>query len=1806
MFGAASNKPTGLATSFSSGTSLFGTSQPQQQTGGLFGTSSVSQPTFAFGQQQQKPAQQAFGGFGGGSTLLNNSATQPQNNAFGGFGTTNNLFNRTGTTNSFGQAATPSTSGGLFGTQNTSAFGGLLSSSVVGTTIKFNPPAGTDSMMRNGVSSNVSTKHHCLTAMKEYEGKSLEELRLEDYGANRKVGTMTTGGLFGAVPTQNTGSLFGSANTSQAASGFGIFGGAQPSASGGLFGQTSTASTGGLFGGAAQSSGSSLFGAQAKPAAGGLFGTQPQTSQTGGIFGSNTGAFGTTGQNNAGSLFGGSALGAQTTKTGFGFGLTNTTTTQSSIFNFGTTTTQAGGLFGANNQNKSIFGASTGGFGTTGTTGSVFNNPQTSAGGGLFGAKPTGFGAPNSTSGGLFGVPATQSAFGQTGALFGGIGGTTQQATGLGSGLLGNTGTTLNLGATVPPTQLTTDPNTANAQHQMLQQQILALATSPYGDSPLFRNSLDSSKSDQRLQPVSSAAQKQHLSPFQHKVEIKPRLFVKPNLHRNSRLFDGLDEEDDSMIVRQSFVPRNNPKALTLKPPTHSSSTALPLSVSMSLSNSDFGKSDFSHLNPQDLAASFLLASQSENQSLANSSGRNEPKYVKRNSSKAPDSGTQTESVAPIENSSLTLSESLGEIPSETPKGQKWQTKKGNDISSSRLLCDSNEGTIGRTSIAADDNGEVDRISPPNYAMSPLSPESSKRRRDSFSKLHHRSPVTSPPIHGKDNSMSYIDSVRSPQEGKVGIKLYRPEYFTIPDKEQLNKQLAETGKCVIQDFTIGRDGYGSVHFPGSTDITDIDLDDIVHIRRKEVTLYPNDETKPELGYGLNKTAVITLDKVWPIDKSNHLPITSPQKLSTMGYKDKIERSTAKLQAKFIEYRPETGSWVFEVKHFSKYKLFDDSDEEDMDSKPRSVADPGKAIGLAPLEQNTFIVQSSTKSKETNSCGLMPDSQVLKSRGLGGHDYTAFEHETSEPLPLNETWAAVDKGSVLEGIDDSELLSQEELNANFFKPSRKPFSMTKADQIRAKLFADEKEHNSKNDLIVDSWDLEKQFEMEAKTRSRHSQLPRSLRVDTVIKDFKKERKNKFVEKQIFQPEIEGVDLHQEVFDVTDISLLIKYKDHGLRTGSRSYRVSWKRNETAISCPIPQKSLKSLPISLFKKPSEPFKLIVSDVFETTFSHVPETVSKVLKLFLNFASNDMQSDFPKYAMVESQELIRSLVDADISLSGLQNAINLCYSLFGKINDGDMISQAGFFDCYEVHQCHRQYFGKWLTETCKQEMSGEDYPMNAAKDGNIFQRLMLLLTSNQREKAADLAIDSNLPRLALLISQESSDDLKRILTHVIREWDSLGISDCIDLETLKVYKLLAGDFNIINHSALEHAVCSGLSWKHCLGASLWFGTHQNSSVKSAIMNYTSMFEEGLCAAPMAVSSISDETEVGDNPNFCYYDCCYHIMNLVTDETCKPELALNPLTITHDIADYYPSWLLMNTFVTLGFCHLEESVKMNINTNFAWQLERAGLWPWSVFVLSFMPSDLGRQSVIQDVMDRNCVSSQDFSCDELFLINNLRISGKAVHRSKALRAKIEKKMPIQLYHLLEAEEFSMAHDLLIDEELSAQLYFNNKKEYLYESLETLSIHNHSLPYWDSKGGVVFEFLGLQKSAVDLSSQPITQNDLSESLFGIYTSFVLLLSKLVEFPIQTGVMNSLLEEIAESVVVNIRMLNKLESGDILTPFMKNLPLLRDQSLAQMRKLSIDVVSTLSETNIDEAALNKELGLLSEDYIRKSRSSFGHL
>lgn len=78
-------------------------------------------------------------------------------------------------------------------------------------------------------------------------------------------------------------------------------------------------------------------------------------------------------------------------------------------------------------------------------------------------------------------------------------------------------------------------------------------------------------------------------------------------------------------------------------------------------------------------------------------------------------------------------------------------------------------------------------------------------------------------------------------------------------------------------------------------------------------MYPEDVNKPPVGEGLNKRAIVRLEANWPVDKTTREPVTDPERIDKLGYVNKLKRSTAKIGATFIDYLPESGTCVFQVR-----------------------------------------------------------------------------------------------------------------------------------------------------------------------------------------------------------------------------------------------------------------------------------------------------------------------------------------------------------------------------------------------------------------------------------------------------------------------------------------------------------------------------------------------------------------------------------------------------------------------------------------------------------------------------------------------------------------------------------------------------------------------------------------------------------------------------------------------------------------------------------------------------------------------------
>ena len=87
-----------------------------------------------------------------------------------------------------------------------------------------------------------------------------------------------------------------------------------------------------------------------------------------------------------------------------------------------------------------------------------------------------------------------------------------------------------------------------------------------------------------------------------------------------------------------------------------------------------------------------------------------------------------------------------------------------------------------------------------------------------------------------DRSSSQEDNQENiPPPHPAGICLRRAGYYIIPTLEELAEVTDESGECRVEDLTIGREGYGSVFFPGETDLTGMNLDEIGKTRYIKAT-----------------------------------------------------------------------------------------------------------------------------------------------------------------------------------------------------------------------------------------------------------------------------------------------------------------------------------------------------------------------------------------------------------------------------------------------------------------------------------------------------------------------------------------------------------------------------------------------------------------------------------------------------------------------------------------------------------------------------------------------------------------------------------------------------------------------------------------------------------------------------------------------------------------------------------------------------------------------------------------------------------
>ena len=225
----------------------------------------------------------------------------------------------------------------------------------------------------------------------------------------------------------------------------------------------------------------------------------------------------------------------------------------------------------------------------------------------------------------------------------------------------------------------------------------------------------------------------------------------------------------------------------------------------------------------------------------------------------------------------------------------------------------------------------IDSTSPQMARGSPSSPAHDFYRQV----VDGRSPSASSPLQAEKQFV--------PKLTKAGYDVYP----SIADLEAMS----EADLAAVTGFKVERQGYGSVRWDGAVDVRGVDLDAVVVIEYKNVSVYDEAEEKgekPQQGSKLNRPAVITMHGIYPKDGAES-SAEAKEKL-----KRKIEKSTKKMGAELLSFEEDSGVWMFRVGHFSRYGLDDDDSDDDSDmdinATPSLATVDDEQESVNPVEQ----------------------------------------------------------------------------------------------------------------------------------------------------------------------------------------------------------------------------------------------------------------------------------------------------------------------------------------------------------------------------------------------------------------------------------------------------------------------------------------------------------------------------------------------------------------------------------------------------------------------------------------------------------------------------------------------------------------------------------------------------------------------------------------------------------------------------------------------------------------------------------------
>ncbi|XXG61303.1 hypothetical protein AAC387_Pa04g2997 [Persea americana] len=950
------------------------------------------------------------------------------------------------------------------------------------------------------------------------------------------------------------------------------------------------------------------------------------------------------------------------------------------------------------------------------------------------------------------------------------------------------------------------------------------------------------------------------------------------------------------------------------------------------------------------------------------------------------------------------------------------------------------------------------------------------------------------------NSGSPLSVIFDNVEGSLPI-LRSSDYFMEPSlKELADRELADGSYCHrVQNFTVGRVGYGHIKFLGETDVRWLDLDQILKFDRHEVVVYKDESEKPALGQGLNKAAEVTLML------QMRLPVSDAAKREMI--EKKLRRNTERQGARFISFDACSGEWKFMVPHFSRFGLTED-DEDDIVMEDSAVQRPVEPSGSDRLEVDE-------------------EPQTVLAGSVLSHSLPA--HLGLDPVKMQEMrmlmFPAEDNGDV----DSSPFSHEKHSSGNYSK---------NAVHRPALQFSSQKASNKISPSVL-----------------RKSPVA-LLEYNKSISDFSPSqtilmtRQNKGMPARTTKAGGFKLELKYETPIANSHSKNIV--DAALFMG-RSFRVGWGPNGVLIHSGTPvgnsdSRMTMSSVINIEKVAfdrvtrdennkvkeelvdfcfASPLNLHKSINHETIDVEVGSFKLKLLKLVSNrFILPDICAGY--IGIAEKQLEVSGLSTSSrlflihqVMVWELTKVLYSAEETGGRLrhmdaddNGEDIMhdNKDGFLDidpdAYPL--IRRAKFSHWLQESVCHRVQEE---VSCLNESNDLEHIFLLLTGRQLDAAVELAASRGDVRMACLISQAGGSMVNRSdMAQQLHLWriNSLDFN-FIENDRLRLYELLAGNIpGALNDTKID--------WKRFLGLLMWFQLPPDTSLPVIIHTFQQLVNEGR--APYPVPVYIDEGPLDEAPDWCLgdrFDIAYYLMLLHADEEKASKVLktmLSAFSSTHDVLDYHMIWHQRAILEAIGAFSSDDLHVLDMSV--VSQLLSVGLCHWAIYVVLHMPycSDFPflHASIIREILFQYCESWSTQELQRQF-IEDLGIPSAWMHEALAIYFQYYGDLPKALEHFLDCFNWQRAHSIFVTS-VAHSLFSSSKHSEIWRLATTMEEHSSEIADWDLGAGIYIDFYTIKSSLQEESTMSELdslekKNDACKNFFGrLNDSIVVFGSKL--------------------------------------------------------------------------------------------------